>query len=62
MDALASLNVDISNISGVLVTHEHIDHTLSLPILSKKYDISIYANEKTWSVLPTDKIKHQKVF
>lgn len=62
VDALASLNVDISNISGVLVTHEHIDHTLSLPILSKKYDISIYANEKTWSVLPTDKIKHQKVF
>ena len=60
--ALASLNINISDINGILVTHEHLDHTLSLPVLSKRYDIPIYANEKTWSVLPTEKIKHQKVF
>lgn len=62
VEALASLNVDISDINGILVTHEHIDHTLSLPVLSKRYNIPIYANEKTWSVLPTEKIKNQKVF
>lgn len=60
--ALASLNVNISDIDGILVTHEHIDHALSLPVLSKKYNIPIYANEKTWSALPTEKIKNQKVF
>jgi len=62
VEALASLNVDITDINAILVTHEHTDHTLSLPVLSKKYNIPIYANEKTWSVLPNDKIKNQKVF
>jgi len=62
VDALASLNVDINDIQAILVTHEHSDHTLSLPVLSKKYDIPVYANEKTWSVLPNEKIKNQKTF
>ena len=62
VDALASLNVDINDIQAILVTHEHSDHALSLPVLSKKYNIPIYANEKTWSVLPTDKIKNHKIF
>ena len=62
VNALASLNVDISDINGILVTHEHIDHTLSLPVLSKKYNIPVYANKKTWMALPSDKIAHQKVF
>jgi len=62
VEALASLNVNITDINGILVTHEHKDHTLSLPVLSKKYNIPIYANEKTWSVLPCDKIKNQKIF
>lgn len=61
-EALASLGVSISEINAILVTHEHIDHTLSLPVLSKKYNIPIYANSETWRVLPTDKIKNQKVF
>ena len=62
VNALDSLNVNISDINAILVTHEHIDHTLSLPVLSKKYNIPIYANEKTWSVLPIEKIKNQRVF
>lgn len=61
-DALASLNVDINEIAGLLVTHEHSDHTLSLPVLSKKYNIPIYANEKTWSVLPSERIMNKKTF
>lgn len=62
VDALSSIKVDITEIDAILVTHEHTDHTLSLPILSKKYNIPIYANEKTWSVLQNDKIKNKKIF
>ena len=62
IEALNALNIDISEINGILVTHEHSDHTLGLPVLSKKYNIPVYANEKTWSVLPGNKIKNQKIF
>ena len=49
--ALDSLNVHPSDIDAVLVTHEHIDHTKSIGMLSKKYNIPIYTNEKTWQAL-----------
>lgn len=47
-DALTSINVDISNINGILITHEHTDHIQGLNVISKKYNIPIFANEKTW--------------
>ena len=44
--ALSSINVDISQIDAILVTHEHSDHVQSLGTLSKKYNIPVYANKK----------------
>lgn len=60
VDALASLNVGIENISAILVTHEHTDHTQSIATLSKKYNIPVYANKKTWEAMPDKKEKMQK--
>lgn len=64
--ALITINVNITDIDAVLVTHEHTDHSKSLGILSKKYNIPIYANEKTWDALPSQKEKilkdNQKIF
>ena len=37
-EALTSINVDVTKIDAILVTHEHIDHVQSLGFLSKKYD------------------------
>ena len=56
-DALASLNIDVKNISAILVTHEHSDHTQSIATLSNKYDIPIYANKETWEAMPDKKSK-----
>lgn len=62
--ALNSLNVSPDEIQAVLVTHEHVDHTKGLAILSSKYNIPIYANEKTWERINSDKISdtNKKLF
>lgn len=49
--ALASIGVDFDEISAILITHEHIDHTKGLTTIAKKFNTPIYATEKTWSQL-----------
>ena len=64
--ALNSINIPIESIDGILVTHEHIDHIRSLGTISKKFNIPVYANTKTWSAMPEQKKKilesNQKIF
>lgn len=47
--ALSQLNMDICEIDGILVTHEHTDHIKGIGVLSRQYNIPVYANEKTMS-------------
>lgn len=41
----------IADIDAILVTHEHKDHIHGVGVLSRKYNIPIYANSKTWEKL-----------
>ena len=50
--ALTNLNIDASNIDGILVTHEHIDHIKGLGTFAKKFNIPVYANKETWDAMP----------
>lgn len=45
------VNVNPKELSGILVTHEHSDHIKGVGILSRKYNIPIYANSKTWKAM-----------
>ncbi|WP_088012656.1 MBL fold metallo-hydrolase [Gottfriedia acidiceleris] len=45
------INRDIKEVSGILVTHEHSDHIKGLGVLARRYQIPIYANEKTWKAM-----------
>lgn len=45
---LKDIDVDIAEIDGIFVTHEHSDHIKGVGILSRRYDIPICANKGTW--------------
>jgi len=47
-EALKEIGVRCGDIDCILITHEHRDHILGAGVLSRRYDIPIYANEKTW--------------
>lgn len=56
-DGLASINSSIDEIDAILVTHEHSDHVQSLGMVSKKFNIPVYANKETWDAMPKQKEK-----
>lgn len=57
VDGLNSIGVDINTIDAILVTHEHSDHVQSLGTISKKFDIPVYANQKTWDAMKNQRDK-----
>ena len=57
VDGLEQIGISISHIDAILVTHEHSDHIQSLGTISKKYDIPVYANQKTWDAMKVQKDK-----
>ena len=60
---LESLGLSSSSIDGILVTHEHSDHIQSLGNLSKKYNLPVFANQKTFDAMPkqTEKITSENI-
>ena len=45
------INIDPQTLSGILVTHEHSDHIKGLGVMARKYQLPIYANQKTWEAM-----------
>lgn len=45
---LISIGVNPSELNAIFVTHEHVDHIKGVGVMSRKYDLPILANEKTW--------------
>ncbi|MBQ9304178.1 MBL fold metallo-hydrolase, partial [Butyrivibrio sp.] len=46
-EGLKSLDLTLSDISAIFVTHEHTDHIAALHTILKKFDIPIYATGGT---------------
>ena len=50
-ELLDRIGVDVRSLSGIFITHEHDDHIRGVNILSKKFDLPVYANADTWSMM-----------
>ncbi|NLY85438.1 MAG: MBL fold metallo-hydrolase [Tissierellia bacterium] len=63
---LKSIGVSPTSLNGILVTHEHRDHVKGVGVLSRRYDLPIYANKNTWlemeKIIGEVKEKNIKVF
>lgn len=55
-EGLKNLGLKVSDLSGVLITHEHSDHIQGLRTLTKKYQIPIYATKGTLDYIKAKKI------
>ena len=57
--------LDPGQLSGILVTHEHADHIKAVGILSRKFDLPVYASAGTWAGMETKigdvAIKNQRI-
>ena len=49
--ALQEIGEDPQDLSAIFVTHEHSDHVASVGIISRRYNVPIYATEKTWAAM-----------
>lgn len=46
--ALTAIGEDAAALSGIVITHEHSDHIAAAGVLSRRYDLPVYANFETW--------------
>ena len=62
-EALKHIGQNPSEIDGIFITHEHIDHIKGVGVLSRKYDIPIYAPHDTWVAMENiiGKIKEHNI-
>ena len=48
---LESVGVQLAELDGIFITHEHIDHVAGLPTLLKKSGVPVYCNSQTANAL-----------
>jgi phosphoribosyl 1,2-cyclic phosphodiesterase len=49
--ALAEIGVAPETLTGIMISHEHSDHIQGAGVLSRRYDLPLYATEGTWRAL-----------
>lgn len=48
---LKNLGMEIKDLDGIFLTHEHTDHVKGLETFCKNYQIPVYSSEKTWQAV-----------
>lgn len=62
-ERLRAIGVDPFELSAILVTHEHIDHIRGVGVMSRRFNLPVYASIGTWNgMLQTvGNISHEKI-
>ena len=55
---LNNLGKSLDNVDGILLTHAHIDHTLGIGPISRKYNIPVYVKKDVYAKLGKVDVKH----
>ena len=48
---LGALGREMKDLTGILLTHEHSDHTLGLKVLAAKYHLPVFCNRLTFDAV-----------
>lgn len=48
---LREVDCQPQDLSGIFLTHEHVDHVKGLVTFLKKYQVPVYSSEKTWRAI-----------
>lgn len=61
--ALQEIDENPRDLKGIFITHEHSDHIKGVGVISRKYDIPIYAPHDTWVAMESTigKIKEHNI-
>lgn len=59
--AIESLGIACSSINAILLTHEHSDHVMGAGVMSRRFDIPIYATAETFGAMKTGPIKDENI-
>ncbi|SEG01039.1 Phosphoribosyl 1,2-cyclic phosphodiesterase [Caloramator fervidus] len=62
-EGLKQIGINPCDIKAILITHEHEDHIKGAGILSRRFNIPIYANTSTWKAIYNSigQIKHNNI-
>ncbi len=62
-ESLSAAGIGADSIDAIAVTHEHSDHIKGVGIISRKYNIPIFANGGTWRAMRSSlgKIKEENI-
>ena len=58
---LAELGLSGDDIDAILITHEHIDHISGAGVVSRRFDIPVYATCQTHMAMNLGKIKDENI-
>ena len=62
-ELLNSIDVCPRTLDGIFITHEHTDHIKGAGVLSRRFDLPLYANLGTWQGMESKigKIKEKNI-
>lgn len=60
-ESLAKIDVSAADIDALLITHEHIDHVKGAGVISRKFDIPIYATVGTHNSMSVGKVSDKNI-